>query len=98
MKLNLGVEDRRGVCPSGFLYGGTMGGAGDRKGRPYERVTSSAVGGRTEASTPTEGYKGADAERNPPVTASPCQPPLGKGAYTNRENGLPQPVFALVSQ
>ena len=42
MKLNLGVEDRRGVCPGGFLYGGTMGGAGDRKGRPYERVTSGA--------------------------------------------------------
>ncbi|BCK77877.1 hypothetical protein MM35RIKEN_00690 [Vescimonas fastidiosa] len=25
-------------------------------------------------------YKGCDAKRNPPVTASPCQPPLGKGA------------------
>ena len=25
-------------------------------------------------------YKECDAERNPPVTASPCQPPLGKGA------------------
>ena len=24
-------------------------------------------------------YKECDAERNPPVTASPCQPPLGKG-------------------
>ena len=38
MKLNLGVEDRRGICPGGFLYGGTMGGAGDRKGRPYEKA------------------------------------------------------------
>ena len=25
-------------------------------------------------------YKECDAVRNPPVTASPCQPPLGKGA------------------
>ena len=74
MKLNLGVEDRRGVCPGGFLYGGTMVGAGDREGRPYERVTSSAVGGRTEASAPTAGYK---------------------GAYKNREYGLPQPVTSV---
>ena len=37
MKLNFGVEDRRGVCPGGFLYGETMGEAGDRKGRPYEK-------------------------------------------------------------
>ena len=31
------------------------------------------------------------AERNPPVTASPCQPPLGKGAL-GRGYGLPRPV------
>ena len=29
--------------------------------------------------------------RNPPVTASPCQPPLGKGAEGTGD-GLPQPV------
>ena len=29
---------------------------------------------------PTEGYKRCGEVRNPPVTASPCQPPLGKGA------------------
>ena len=29
---------------------------------------------------PTEGYKECGARWNPPVTASPCQPPLGKGA------------------
>ena len=46
------------------------------------------TGGRTGASAPTEGYKGAGAERNPPVTASPCQPPLGKGAYKDGEYGL----------
>ena len=29
---------------------------------------------------PTEGYKRCGEVKNPPVTASPCQPPLGKGA------------------
>ena len=29
---------------------------------------------------PTEGYKRCGEVRYPPVTASPCQPPLGKGA------------------
>ena len=29
---------------------------------------------------PTEGYKRCSGVKNPPVTASPCQPPLGKGA------------------
>ena len=29
---------------------------------------------------PTEGCKRCGEVRNPPVTASPCQPPLGKGA------------------
>ena len=29
---------------------------------------------------PTEGYKRCGGVKNPPVTASPCQPPLGKGA------------------
>ena len=31
-------------------------------------------------------YKECDAVRNPPVTASPCQPPLGKGAEGTGEN------------
>ena len=30
-------------------------------------------------------YKGCGTKRNPPVTASPCQPPLGKGA---KETGM----------
>ena len=29
---------------------------------------------------PTEGYKRCGGVKNPPVTAFPCQPPLGKGA------------------
>ena len=38
------------------------------------------AGRATARVAPTEGYKECDAGRNPPVTASPCQPPLGKGA------------------
>ena len=37
-------------------------------------------------------------ERNPPVTALPCQPPLGKGAYEDGGYGLPRSVCALASQ
>ena len=37
-------------------------------------------------------------ERNPPVTALPCQPPLGKGAYRDGGYGLPRSVCALASQ
>ena len=45
--------------------------AGDRKGRPYERVTSSAVGGRTEASAPTDALqevRASGASGTPPPT------------------------------
>ena len=35
---------------------------------------------------------------NPPVTALPCQGPLGKGAFGDWGCGLPQPACALVSQ
>ena len=57
---------------------------GDRKGRPYGNACR---GGRP--CPPDVGVQyfcragpvcPADAGRNPPVTASPCQPPLGKGA------------------
>ena len=48
---------------------------------PYGRVIRGAVGGAMWASPPTDGYKRCGAVRNPPVTASPCQPPLGKRAY-----------------
>ena len=70
--------------------------AGDRKGRPYGelqgvpcsgrgrtpplRMRYKGCNGRTEASAPTEGYKRCGEVRYPPVTASPYQPPLGKGA------------------
>ena len=38
------------------------------------------MGGRPQGSPLRRGYKECDAGRNPPVTASPCQSPLGKGA------------------
>ena len=34
---------------------------------------------------PTEGYKRCGGVKNPPVTAAPCQPPLGKGALRTGE-------------
>ena len=37
-------------------------------------------------------------EKNPPVTASPCQPPLGKGAEGTGGCGSPRPVCELASQ
>ena len=37
-------------------------------------------GRATARVAPTKGYKECDVVKNPPVTASPCQPPLGKGA------------------
>ncbi len=47
---------------------------------PYGCVAGSAVRWVTARVAPTEGYKSCGVKRNPPVTASPCQPPLGKGA------------------
>ena len=38
------------------------------------------MGGRPQGSPLRRGYKRCGEVRNPPVTASPCQPPLGKGA------------------
>ena len=43
--------------------------------------------------TPTEGVQEVRGERNLPVTASPCQPPLGKGA---EEDGKKQRVFDAI--
>ena len=47
---------------------------------PYGSATRGAMGGRPQGSPLRRGYKECDAVRNPPVTASPCQSPLGKGA------------------
>ncbi len=63
---------------------------------PYGSVTRGAMGGRPQGSPLRKRYKGCGkaggveprpyesvtrgAGKNPPVTASLCQPPLGKGA------------------
>ena len=47
---------------------------------PYGSITRGAMGGRPQGSPLRMRYKGCGTERNPPVTASPCQPPLGRGA------------------
>ena len=47
---------------------------------PYENATRGAMGGRPQGSPLRKRYKGCGEVWNPPVTASPCQPPLGKGA------------------
>ena len=52
----------------------------DRGVRAYGSATRGAMGGRPQGSPLRRGYKECDAGRNPPVTASPCQSPLGKGA------------------
>ena len=68
----------------------------DRGIRPYGSVTRGAMGGRPRGSPLRKRYKGCGkaggveprpyervtrgAGKNPPVTASPCQPPLGKRA------------------
>ena len=51
-----------------------------REPRPYGSATRGAMGGRPQGSPLRKRCKECDAVRNPPVTASPCQPPLGKGA------------------
>ena len=51
-----------------------------REPRPYGSATRGAMGGRPQGSPLRKRCKGCDAVRNPPGTASPCQPPLGKGA------------------
>ena len=53
--------------------------AGDRKGRPYGGLQGVQQNGPSGTPAPTEGVQGVRG-KNPPVTASPCQPPLGKGA------------------
>ena len=47
---------------------------------PHGSAIRGAMGGRPQGSPLRKRYKGGRGERNPPVTAAPCQPPLGKGA------------------
>ena len=52
-----------------------------------------AVWRATARVAPTEGLQEVRGERNHPVTASPCQPPLGKGT---EEDGRKQRVFDAI--
>ena len=52
------------------------------------------TGGRPRGSPLRKRYKRCGEVRNPPVTASLCQPPLGKGAGDGGR-GLPQPVTSV---
>ena len=51
-----------------------------RNDRDFCKGCGARPGGRPRGSPLRRGYKRCGAGRNPPVTASPCQPPLGKGA------------------
>ena len=72
-------------------------GSGRRERWPQRKCILWCVGeglcpsvGATARVAPTEGLQEVRGERNPPVTASPCQPPLGKGAG---EDGRKQRAF-----
>ena len=65
------------VCPAGSAVRNRR---ADRGVRPYGSVTGGAMGGRPQGSPLRKRYKRCGEVWNPPVTASPCQPPLGKGA------------------
>ena len=67
--------------------------AGGVEPRPYGSATRGAMGGRPQGSPLRKRYKGGRGERNPPVTASPCQGPLSKGA---EEDGGKQRLFDTI--
>ena len=52
----------------------------------------SFAGERKGAAGGIFGHKECDAGRNPPVTASPCQPPLGKRAEGTGDADVPVAV------
>ena len=97
---------RRGFCPArGRPQGSALrkekrcGRAGRCSHRPLRKHYKGCNGRATARVAPTGALQGVcRGERNPPVTASPCQPPLGKGAYKDGGYGLPRPVCALASQ
>ena len=59
---------------------------------PYGSVTRGAMGGRPQGSPLRKRYKGCRGERNPPVTAASCQPPLGEGALGTGGTDVPVAV------
>ena len=67
--------------------------AGGVEPRPYGSATRGAMGGRPRGSPLRTATRGAMRKKNPPVTALPCQPPLGKGAG---EDGRKQRLFDTI--
>ncbi len=66
-----------GIGPYGSATRGAMGGR--PQGSPLRKRNKRCNGQATARVAPTKALQGTQ-EKNPPVTASPCQPPLGKGA------------------
>ena len=71
---------RRPRRPASVTRGAVRCRRADRGVRPYGSAIRGAMGGRPQGSPLRKRYKRHGAKRNPPVTAAPCQPPLGKGA------------------
>ena len=68
-------------------------GAGRCRHRPLRKRNKRCNGRATARVAPTKALQGVRrGERNPPVTASPCQPPLGKGAMGTGDADVPVAV------
>ena len=89
------LSGRRGRRPLRRVTRG-CGMSGRCRHRPLRKRNKRCNGRATARVAPTKALQGTQ-EKNPPVTASPCQPPLGKGAKDGG-HGLPQPVCAPASQ
>ncbi len=72
-----------GLCPS----------RGRGRTPPLRKRNKRCNGRATARVAPTEGLQEVRGERNPPVTALPCRPPLGKGA---EEDGRKQRLFDTI--
>ena len=70
---------RTGFAMTGFCKECGTESAGGQRRPPLRRGWNACVGRATARVAPTEGYKRCGGVKNPPVTASPCQPALGKG-------------------
>ena len=89
---------RRAACPHAAVMVRWLSGGGLRAARPTGGLQEvrCAAGHTGPALQKYFAKQGPCAlpwvrERNPPVTALPCQPPLGRGPW-GRGCGLPQPV------
>ena len=83
----LPIGFRRAACPHAAVMVRWLSGGGLRAARPTGGLQEVRWGGDTRACHPTRTFVGQGPcalpwvrEGNPPVSALPCQPPLGKGA------------------